>query len=168
MFCKIYWARRFTLYSACVLHFEVLIRIKTGVPQAKTRVRQLTGLSSLTGIPHSLSNDVLWPTRSDIVPIVIVADFTVGSRAAIVDVGHIDGDACLTVECDSLSLFTEFTLTHHDLLPRVDICNIIYRGVFRLGCHRFRLTHWGRDKVAAISQTRFEMHFLEWKCLNFD
>ena len=27
------------------------------------------------------------------------------------------------------------------------------------------LTHWGRDKMAAISQ--FQMHFLEWKCMNF-
>ena len=30
------------------------------------------------------------------------------------------------------------------------------------------LTHWGRDKMAAISQTHFQMHFLEWKLYNFD
>ena len=29
------------------------------------------------------------------------------------------------------------------------------------------LTHWGRDKMADISQMTFEMHFLEWKCINF-
>ena len=29
------------------------------------------------------------------------------------------------------------------------------------------LTHWGWDKMVAISQTTFQMHFLEWKCLNF-
>ena len=32
----------------------------------------------------------------------------------------------------------------------------------------FCLTHWGLDKMAAISQTTFQMHFLEWKCLNFN
>ena len=30
------------------------------------------------------------------------------------------------------------------------------------------LTNWGQDKMAAISQTTFWMHFLEWKCMNFD
>ena len=29
------------------------------------------------------------------------------------------------------------------------------------------LTHWGKGKMDAISQ-KFQMHFLEWKCLNFD
>ena len=29
------------------------------------------------------------------------------------------------------------------------------------------LTHWGRDKMAAIIQQHFEMDFLEWKCMNF-
>ena len=30
--------------------------------------------------------------------------------------------------------------------------------------HRnIRLTHWGRDKMAAISRRHFRMHFLEWK-----
>ena len=27
------------------------------------------------------------------------------------------------------------------------------------------LTHWGRDKMATIFQTTFEIHFLEWKCI---
>ena len=31
----------------------------------------------------------------------------------------------------------------------------------------FVLTHWGRDKMAAIFQTIFIKHFLEWKCMNF-
>ena len=30
------------------------------------------------------------------------------------------------------------------------------------------LTQWGQEKTAAISQTIFSMHYLEWKCLNFD
>ena len=30
------------------------------------------------------------------------------------------------------------------------------------------LTHWGRDKMAAVSRRHFQMHFLEWKCINFD
>ena len=32
----------------------------------------------------------------------------------------------------------------------------------------FPLTHWGRNKMAAISRRHFQMHFLEWKCLIFD
>ena len=31
-----------------------------------------------------------------------------------------------------------------------------------------KLTHWERNKMANIFQTAFQMHFLEWKCLNFD
>ena len=30
------------------------------------------------------------------------------------------------------------------------------------------LTHWGRDKMAAISRRHFQMYFLEWKCVNFE
>ena len=30
------------------------------------------------------------------------------------------------------------------------------------------LTHWGRDKMATISRRHFQMHFPEWKCINFD
>ena len=30
------------------------------------------------------------------------------------------------------------------------------------------LTHWGRDKMAAISRQHIQMQFIEWKCLNFD
>ena len=30
------------------------------------------------------------------------------------------------------------------------------------------LTHWGRDKMDAISQTTLSNAFLEWKCFNFD
>ena len=31
-----------------------------------------------------------------------------------------------------------------------------------------QLTHWGRDKMAAISRRYFQVHFPEWKCLNSD
>ena len=30
------------------------------------------------------------------------------------------------------------------------------------------LTHWGRDKMAAISQTTLSIAFFQWICLNFD
>ena len=30
------------------------------------------------------------------------------------------------------------------------------------------LTHWGRDKMDATSQTTLSNAFLEWKCFNFD
>ena len=30
------------------------------------------------------------------------------------------------------------------------------------------LTHWGRYKMANISRQHFQMHFLEWKYMNFD
>ena len=30
------------------------------------------------------------------------------------------------------------------------------------------LTHWGQDKMAAIFIWHFQMHFLEWICINFD
>ena len=30
------------------------------------------------------------------------------------------------------------------------------------------LTHWGRDKWSPFSRRHFKMHFLEWKCINFD
>ena len=30
------------------------------------------------------------------------------------------------------------------------------------------LTHYGRDKMAAISQTIFSNAFIDWKYLNFD
>ena len=28
--------------------------------------------------------------------------------------------------------------------------------------------HWGRDKWPPFSRRHFQMHFLEWKCINFD
>ena len=30
------------------------------------------------------------------------------------------------------------------------------------------LTHWGRDKWTPFRRRHFQMHFLEWKCLNSD
>ena len=30
------------------------------------------------------------------------------------------------------------------------------------------LTHWGRDKWPPFSRRHFQMHFLEWKCVDFD
>ena len=29
------------------------------------------------------------------------------------------------------------------------------------------LTHWGPDKMDAILQKTFQMHFVEWKCMRF-
>ena len=31
-----------------------------------------------------------------------------------------------------------------------------------------KLTHWGRDKWTPFRRRNFQMHFLEWKCLNSD
>ena len=31
-----------------------------------------------------------------------------------------------------------------------------------------KLTDWGRDKWPPFSRRHFQMHFLEWKCINFD
>ena len=33
---------------------------------------------------------------------------------------------------------------------------------------RSSLTHWGRDKWTSFRRRHFQMHFLEWKCLNSD
>ena len=30
------------------------------------------------------------------------------------------------------------------------------------------LIHWGLDKCPPFSKRHFQMHFLEWKCINFD
>ena len=30
------------------------------------------------------------------------------------------------------------------------------------------LTHWGRDKWPPFSRRHLQMHFLEWKCINYD
>ena len=30
------------------------------------------------------------------------------------------------------------------------------------------LTHWGRDKWTLFRRRHFQLHFLEWQCLNFD
>ena len=49
-----------------------------------------------------------------------------------------------------------------------------YQGVFlRLSDQPWSvlivaLTHWGRDKWPPFSRRHFLMHFLEWKCINFD
>ena len=39
-----------------------------------------------------------------------------------------------------------------------------WAAIFGIG-HQ-TLTHWGRDKMAAILQMTFQMHFLEWKCMH--
>ena len=37
---------------------------------------------------------------------------------------------------------------------------------FNASCHH--LTHWDRDKWPPFRRKHFQMHFLEWKCLNLD
>ena len=41
-----------------------------------------------------------------------------------------------------------------------------------LALAQLAMGHWlwysGRDKLAAISGRHFQMHFLEWKCINFE
>ena len=41
-----------------------------------------------------------------------------------------------------------------------------YQTLLKLGV--VVLTPWGRDKIAAIFQSHFQMRFLEWKCVNID
>ena len=33
---------------------------------------------------------------------------------------------------------------------------------------KLELTHWGREKWPTFPRRHFEMHFLEWKCMNLD
>ena len=120
-----------TWSHARVVYFKILICIETGVPEPKASVRQLTRTSPLTGISDSLRNYVLWPTRGEIDSSVIVAHICVGSRTAIVDVGHVDEVACLTVKCDNSPKWAKFTFTHQDMVhgesePMVGICNMSY------------------------------------------
>ena len=42
-----------------------------------------------------------------------------------------------------------------------------YLNIFCFQHIRVKL-HWGRDKWPPISWRHFQMHFLEWKCMNFD
>ena len=114
-----------TRCCACVLHFKVLVCTATSVPKTKASVRQLTGTSSLTGISCSSSNDRFWSTCGAILPKFRFAYCCVGLRTAIIDVGHIDNAACRTFKYGGLSQFTEFTLTHHNVLSMDDICNVI-------------------------------------------
>ena len=45
---------------------------------------------------------------------------------------------------------------------------IVYAYYISYGLLQVSLTHWGRDKMAAISRRHFQIYFLEWKCMNFD
>ena len=46
----------------------------------------------------------------------------------------------------------------------------VWSGISQHTCtdHMHRLRHWGRDKMAAFSKWHLEMHFLEWRYMNFD
>ena len=44
---------------------------------------------------------------------------------------------------------------------------ILFMVSENISAHK-ELTHWGRDKMNTISQTTFQAHFHEWKCLNSD
>ena len=50
-----------------------------------------------------------------------------------------------------------YTVYHPWLIPLSDILFYLWQ-----------LTHWGRDKCPTFSRRHFQMHFLEWKCINFD
>ena len=59
-----------------------------------------------------------------------------------------------------------FLLVHNSFTnPMFYMINIGIK--YAMGQPTYQLTHWGRDKMAAIFQTIFQMHFLEWKCMNF-
>ena len=49
------------------------------------------------------------------------------------------------------------------------LCLSFIRGHYHEKIWRHQsLTHWGRDKWPTFSRRHFQMHFLEWKCINFD
>ena len=55
----------------------------------------------------------------------------------------------------SLRMLTHLSPGQHAVQPADDN----YKWVF--------LTHWGRNKMATVFRRRFQMHFLEWKRMNF-
>ena len=50
-------------------------------------------------------------------------------------------------------------------VPSLHVCPLVCSFTCPSACLPF--THWGRDKMAAISQTTFSNTFLEWKYMNF-
>ena len=46
-----------------------------------------------------------------------------------------------------------------------------WRGDWLVAClvlQAITITHWGRDKWPPLFRRHFQMHFLEWKCVNLD
>ena len=67
---------------------------------------------------------------------------------------HLDSSAAITITYNAL-----------ESIGHAFHWRAIYRsllGIFLI------LTHWGRDKWTPFRRRHFQMHFLEWKCLNFD
>ena len=46
--------------------------------------------------------------------------------------------------------------------------SISHQGISRHDIDSTVLTHWGQDKWPPFFRRHFQMHFLEWKCINFD
>ena len=70
---------------------------------------------------------------------------------------------CMTIISTS-GVLSNVMLTRCIIL--LDACiYVILQSVVQIW---FALTHWGRNKTDAISQTTSLSAFLKWKCLNFD
>ena len=48
------------------------------------------------------------------------------------------------------------------------MCLTFVNHIVMLYCVEISLTHWGRGKWTPFRRRHFQMHFLEWKCLNSD
>ena len=76
------------------------------------------------------------------------------------------GGKCFISSLHSYYFFYSCPLVPHEVQNRVCIWWYIYIAWLRWA--RGLLTHWGRDKWPPFSRGHFQMHFLEWKFINFD
>ena len=70
--------------------------------------------------------------------------------------------------CLSLSLIAfnqALTTVSMSLMYLLWIEHVILSRLFRI---RVQLSHWGQDKWTPFRRRHFQMHFLQWKCYNYD
>ena len=68
--------------------------------------------------------------------------------------------------CLSLNAFNQaLTTVSMSLMYFLWIEHFILSRLFRI---RVELSHWGRDKRTPFRRRHFQMHFLQWKCWNYD
>ena len=59
-------------------------------------------------------------------------------------------------------------LTHCPLVDVAVILRVQFSSSLYYYLGHLLLIHWGRDKWPPFSRRHFQMHFVEWKCINFD